>query len=138
MKSIEALARVDVLCVDKTGTITEAGMEVAKIVPAKDAENTFLQSLLRDYASAVPDNNATMEAIRDYLERKGKDKDRDSDTDTDNDSNKDKTAEVQTFMAARRKALEVMPFTSATKYSGVVFEDGKYLLGAPEFVMGCL
>ena len=57
MKSIEALARVDVLCVDKTGTITEAGMEVAKIVPAKDAENTFLQSLLRDYASAVPDNN---------------------------------------------------------------------------------
>ena len=132
MKSIEALARVDVLCVDKTGTITEAGMEVAKIVPAKDAENTFLQSLLRDYASAVPDNNATMEAIRDYLERKGKDKDRDSDT----DSNKDKTAEVQTFMAARRKALEVMPFTSATKYSGVVFEDGKYLLGAPEFVMG--
>ena len=76
MKSIEALARVDVLCVDKTGTITEAGMEVAKIVPAKDAENTFLQSLLRDYASAVPDNNATMEAIRDYLERKGKDKDR--------------------------------------------------------------
>ena len=109
-------------------------MEVAKIVPAKDAENTFLQSLLRDYASAVPDNNATMEAIRDYLERKGKDKDRDSDT--DNDSNKDKTAEVQTFMAARRKALEVMPFTSATKYSGVVFEDGKYLLGAPEFVMG--
>lgn len=80
MKSIEALARVDVLCVDKTGTITEAGMEVAKIVPAKDAENTFLQSLLRDYASAVPDNNATMEAIRDYLERKGKDKDRDSDT----------------------------------------------------------
>ena len=136
MKSIEALARVDVLCVDKTGTITEAGMEVAKIVPAKDAENTFLQSLLRDYASAVPDNNATMEAIRDYLERKGKDKDRDSDTDTDNDSNKDKTAEVQTFMAARRKALEVMPFTSATKYSGVVFEDGKYLLGAPEFVMG--
>ena len=47
MKSIEALARVDVLCVDKTGTITEAGMEVAKIVPAKDAENTFLQSLLR-------------------------------------------------------------------------------------------
>lgn len=138
MKSIEALARVDVLCVDKTGTITEAGMEVAKIVPAKDAENTFLQSLLRDYASAVPDNNATMEAIRDYLERKGKDKDRDSDSDTDNDndSNKDKTAEVQTFMADRRKALEVMPFTSATKYSGVVFEDGKYLLGAPEFVMG--
>ena len=39
-------------------------------------------------------------------------------------------------MAARRKALEVMPFTSTTKYSGVVFEDGKYLLGAPEFVMG--
>ena len=73
-----------------------------------------------------------MEAIRDHLERKGKDKDRDSDT----DSNKDKTAEVQTFMAARRKALEVMPFTSATKYSGVVFEDGKYLLGAAEFVMG--
>ena len=65
---------------------------------------------------------------------KRQDKDRDSDT--DNDSNKDKTAEVQTFMAARRKALEVMPFTSATKYSGVVFEDGKYLLGAPEFVMG--
>jgi cation-transporting ATPase E len=152
MKSIEALARVDVLCVDKTGTITEAGMEVAKIVPAKDVENAFLQSLLRDYASAVPDNNATMEAIRDYLKRKGKDKNGDGDTDNDsildrninidgvgnisNDSNKDKTAVAQSFMAARRKALEVMPFTSATKYSGVVFEDGKYLLGALEFVMG--
>lgn len=138
MKSIEALARVDVLCVDKTGTITEAGMEVAKIVPAKDAENTFLQSLLRDYASAVPDNNATMEAIRDYLERKGKDKDidKDKDTDIDRNGNIDETPETQNFVTARRKALEVMPFTSATKYSGVVFEDGKYLLGAPEFVMG--
>ena len=140
MKSIEALARVDVLCVDKTGTITEAGMEVAQIVPAKDAENVFLQSLLRDYASAVPDNNATMEAIRDYLKRKDKDKDRDSDIarngDIARDSDNDKTAEVQTFVTAPRKALEVMPFTSATKYSGVVFEDGKYLLGAPEFVMG--
>lgn len=134
MKSIEALARVDVLCVDKTGTITEAGMEVAQIVPAKDAENTFLQSLLRDYASAVPDNNATMEAIRDYLERKGKDKD--IDKDIDRDGNIEETPEIQNFAAARRKALEVMPFTSATKYSGVVFEDGKYLLGAPEFVMG--
>lgn len=151
MKSIEALARVDVLCVDKTGTITEAGMEVAQIIPAKgilsgteeeteegdteeeteekiekrpeekteeniSGKTAQILSLLSDYADAVPDNNATMEAIRDYLK-----------------DMQENTAVLAS--GTKRRAMEVMPFTSATKYSAVAFEEGNYLLGAPEFVM---
>ncbi len=115
MKSIEALARVDVLCVDKTGTITEPGMQVEEVLPWGEGENPQrmheLNLLLADYAAAVPDNNATMEAIREY------------------------TAEFGAS-AACRAPLSTLPFSSARKYSAVLFPDGEYVLGAPEFVLG--
>ena len=68
MKSIETLARVDVLCVDKTGTITEPGMQVTELVISGrcgDAEmdKRAFAHLLADYSAVIEDNNATMEAI---------------------------------------------------------------------------
>lgn len=115
MKSIEALARVDVLCVDKTGTITEPGMEVLEILPSKINSQMIktkeeLELLLTDYAMSIPDDNATMHAIREYV------------ASFNNNSKK-------------RDTIEVIPFSSTTKYSGVSFSDGSFLLGAPEFVM---
>lgn len=115
MKSIEALARVDVLCVDKTGTITEPGMEVLEILPSKVNSQMIktkeeLELLLTDYSMYIPDDNATMHAIREYV------------ASFNNNSNK-------------RETIEVIPFSSTTKYSGVSFSDGSFLLGAPEFVM---
>jgi len=115
MKSIEALARVDVLCVDKTGTITEPGMEVLEIIPSKVNSQVIktkeeLELLLADYAISIPDDNATMHAIREYVAA------------FDTNSKK-------------RETMEVIPFSSTTKYSGISFSDGSFLLGAPEFIM---
>ncbi len=115
MKSIEALARVDVLCVDKTGTITEPGMEVLEVLPSKVNSQMIktkeeLDLLLTDYAMSIPDDNATMQAIREYV------------------------AAFNTN-SKKRETIEVIPFSSTTKYSGISFSDGSFLLGAPEFVM---
>lgn len=115
MKSIETLARVDVLCVDKTGTITEPGMQVTELVISgrcsddKMNVDTFGR-LLADYSAVIADNNATMEAIRDYIKENKIDK-------------------------SGRTVVATEPFTSANKYSKVSFLEGDYMLGAPEFVM---
>ena len=109
MKSIETLARVNVLCVDKTGTITENSMSVKKLVPTQlyDKETTpELEKLVGDFVKAMGSDNSTMEALKEYF--------------------KDGTGAV---------AVRTIPFTSATKYSGVVFEEKSYVLGAPEFVL---
>ena len=106
MKSIETLARVDVLCVDKTGTITEPEMKLTDII---DKGTTGSMEILKRYVSALPDNNITMEAIRDYLEVK-----------------QGNTGGI----------LESMPFSSKYKYSGARFESGTYLMGAPDIILG--
>lgn len=115
MKSIETLARVDVLCVDKTGTITEPGMQVTELVISArcgDAEmdKRAFAHLLADYSSVIEDNNATMEAIRAYVDKNEIEK-------------------------GSRTLLKTQPFTSANKYSKVSFVEGDYMLGAPEFIM---
>ena len=145
MKSIEALARVDVLCVDKTGTITEPGMEVAEVLPRGSGEDLSetergngkctgaesglqeLNLLLADYAAAIEDSNATMEAIRKYAAACIGQKLSGGDT-VDTES-----AEAP---EPARKPLSTLPFSSSRKYSAVRFPEGDYVLGAPEFVMG--
>ena len=122
MKSIETLARVDVLCVDKTGTITEPDMKLKEIFLCKnsgtDGTQTALtldelKSLILDYANASVDNNATMLALKAYA----------ADDLTNNTS------------ALHRTAVSQQAFSSSLKYGSVTFSDGTYLLGAPEFIM---
>lgn len=122
MKSIETLARVDVLCVDKTGTITEPDMKLKEIFLCKNsgADGTQtaltldeLKSLILDYANASVDNNATILALKAYA----------AEALTNNTS------------ALHRTAVSQQAFSSSLKYGSVTFSDGTYLLGAPEFIM---
>lgn len=105
----EALARVDVLCLDKTGTITEGCMEVTGIVPkAADADETM--RLMKRLTANIGDNNPTSQAIAAYTEK----------TECD------------------LEAEEIIPFSSARKWSGANFNDGALVMGAAEFVFGKL
>ncbi len=109
MKSIESLARVDVVCVDKTGTITDNAMLVADAVPVRQMNRAQMEragDLVSRYLGALDDSNATSEAMIDYFgEMKSGD------------------------------ALETLPFSSRYKYSAVRFREGVFVLGAPEIVL---
>ena len=150
MKCIETLARVDVLCVDKTGTITDNTMSVKKMLPLRkisdmvqtapgavagsDAgvasdgaqleaaekeveafaleaafsveEAAEMELAVGDFAAAMATDNITMKAIKDYFRKR-----------------------------SGKRPEKVYSFSSATKYSGAVFEDANYVLGAPEFIL---
>lgn len=109
MKCIETLARVNVLCVDKTGTITENTMEVQDVIPTKEYEEGKLRplsELLGDFTAAQSSDNITMEAMKRYFK-----------------------------IASGKKAVAKTGFSSASKYSSVTFEEASYVLGAPEFVL---
>lgn len=109
MKCIETLARVNVLCVDKTGTITENTMKVHQVVPATgyvDDGTYTLNQKISNFVSAMEGDNSTMEAMKDYFT--------------------DYTDRVPERMTS---------FSSVTKYSSVTFSDQAYVLGAPEFVL---
>ncbi len=107
MKSIETLARVDTLCVDKTGTITDGTMKVVDVYHVnKKIEAEKLTNLIGDFAAAQNNDNITMEAIKKYF--------------IDNTG---------------RKARSVAGFSSKYKYSGVEFEDISLVLGAPDILL---
>ncbi len=106
MKSIESLARVDVLCVDKTGTITKPEMTVTEIVSCDDSMN----EVFADYVMSSIDNNATAVALKKYL----------------NDNN---------VVNGKRTASKVYPFNSTVKYGAMAFNGDYYVLGAPEFII---
>jgi len=106
---VEMLARVDVLCVDKTGTITETHMEVkgTALLCADRYNSEDIDILLADYIASSPDDNETMAAMREYFKA-----------------------------SSKRRANKALPFTSANKYGGVSFyNDESYLLGAPEKIL---
>ena len=107
MKSVETLARVNVLCVDKTGTITEPKMAVEKAVVSKASKMSEdqLHQLIADFAKNMPADNETMKAIHDY------------------------------FKNGVKQASAIVPFTSVNKYSGVVFNNETIIIGAPEMVL---
>ena len=108
MNCIESLARVDVLCVDKTGTITEPVMELEQVIPLTDDPPEYLEAILTAlYGSEEPEND-TARAISEMFH---------------GESNWNCTKRI--------------PFTSQAKWSGGVFEEhGAFLAGAPEFIMG--
>lgn len=102
---IETLARVDVLCLDKTGTITEGKMSVDKIIPANNYTEKDVQEILEILGTYSEDKNSTIEAIRAKFK-----------------TNKKLTVK------------ESMPFKSSNKWSGISLEDATYILGAPEVI----
>lgn len=110
MKCIETLARVDVLCVDKTGTITENKMNVENVItlPPYEEDKTLpaIDELLSDFVSAQAADNITMEAMKEFFVSPG-----------------------------GRQPVSVTGFSSAYKYSSVSFEDHSYVIGAPEFLL---
>lgn len=111
MRSTETLARIDVLCVDKTGTITDNNMQVVELFDQTGTtvkeNNVPASDLLARYVATVPDANATMEAVRAWVPQ-----------------------------AAALDASTVMPFSSKNKYSQVDLTDRSVLrFGAPEFVL---
>jgi len=106
---VETLARVNVLCVDKTGTITEPNMAVKEVIPMNERKfnASAVDQIIADYAGNLPAENETMIAIQSYIQT-----------------------------PTRRHAISAMPFSSAVKYGGVSFSSNEsYLLGAPERIL---
>ena len=110
MGCIETLARVDVLCVDKTGTVTENKMAVEDVIPLcpDRFEEEDIRLIMADYVAAMRADNDTMAALRKHFTGK-----------------------------VTHQAIKAVPFTSAKKFGGVSFhEDETYLLGAPDVLLG--
>ena len=110
MNAIETLARVDVLCVDKTGTVTSPQMQVREVVPLdpESCSETDITDILGAFYRVLDPDNDTAKAIADKFPRGPGWPDRGA-----------------------------VPFTSATKWSAVNFLDrGAYVVGAPEYILG--
>lgn len=105
---VETLARVDVLCLDKTGTITEGSMEVNGVEPREGLSEEEFKAVLKDTVAATGDENATALALRNYLDG----------------------------VPSSRTAENAVPFSSARKWSGARFDGVSYALGAVEFTLG--
>lgn len=107
MRCIETLARVDVLCVDKTGTITENEMKVSFFEGVdEEVSDDIVKKLIGDLASAQSADNITMAALQAFF--------------TDNTG---------------RQPVSVCGFSSRYKYCGASYKDGNFVIGAPEFVL---
>ncbi len=104
---IETLARVDVLCLDKTGTITEGTMDCTDAIPLDETFEANVPKALGSLVAALEDRNATFTAIA-----------------------------AKFSDPAPWRAEKTAPFSSRTKWSGATFAgQGTYILGAAEFVM---
>lgn len=104
---VETLARVDVLCLDKTGTITDGTMRVCDCVEVSNHTDYTIREIVGSMMSSFKETNPTSEALIKYFE----------------------TNTVLT-------PLEVIPFSSKRKYSAVTFEEeGTFIIGAPDFVI---
>jgi cation-transporting P-type ATPase E len=103
LNAVESLASVDVVCLDKTGTLTEGGLRLAKLVPAAGTLEHGVRSQLASFAAASPSRNATLEAI---------------------------ATDLRTVAA---EPDEVVPFSSRWRWSGLTLEGRSLLLGDPSY-----
>ncbi|GLX18906.1 cation-translocating P-type ATPase [Streptomyces lavendulae] len=111
LPAIEGLARVDVVCLDKTGTLTEGGMDVTELRPLGGAEAAYVKKVLGALGESDPRPNASLQAIIDAYPD-----------------------------SAEWRCTESLPFSSARKYSGASFSEGDgenntWLLGAPDVLL---
>lgn len=103
--SLENLSRVDVICLDKTGTLTDGTMTVCDVKPILPIEE--VKRHIQQLMAASEERNATAEALYQYF-----------------------------GIAEHPYFREAIPFSSANKYSGLVYQDNKKLLmGAPEYLL---
>ncbi|NEC22164.1 HAD-IC family P-type ATPase [Streptomyces parvus] len=113
LPAIEGLARVDVVCLDKTGTLTEGGMDVTEVRPLNGSDEAYVKEVLRTFGASDPRPNASLQAI------------------------------IDAYPAGEEAAWTVtdaMPFSSARKYSGAAFTEAggtasAWLLGAPDVLL---
>lgn len=108
MGSIETLARVNMLCVDKTGTITEPNMKVTKIVPLFNNSQNNMYEIINEIVFNMQADNATSKALKEHFNK-----------------------------SSRWKINQFYPFLSSTKWTAADFKNyGTYVMGAPEFILG--
>ncbi|MFD7981405.1 HAD-IC family P-type ATPase [Streptomyces sp. NPDC059071] len=111
LPAIEGLARVDVVCLDKTGTLTEGGMDVTELRTLNGADQEYVRKVLGALGESDPRPNASLQAIIDAYPD-----------------------------AEDWRCTEALPFSSARKYSGAAFSEGDgenstWLLGAPDVLL---
>lgn len=109
LKSTETLARVDMLCVDKTGTITESKMQMSEIMKLKeDMSEEEVKNRLGEFVGNMAADNETMKALKEYFNGKS---------------------------AEHRQAVKIEAFSSKNKYSSVTYGENEiYYLGAPDIL----
>ncbi|WP_328340240.1 HAD-IC family P-type ATPase [Streptomyces violaceus] len=111
LPAIEGLARVDTVCLDKTGTLTEGGMDVTELRPLQDADESYVRQVLGALGESDPRPNASLKAIIDAYPD-----------------------------GEQWRCTQALPFSSARKYSGAAFaetdgETSTWLLGAPDVLL---
>ncbi|MFF4750652.1 cation-translocating P-type ATPase [Streptomyces sp. NPDC002514] len=111
LPAIEGLARIDTVCLDKTGTLTEGGMDVTELRPLDGSDETYVRKVLGALGESDPRPNASLQAIIDAY--------------PDSED---------------WRCVESLPFSSARKYSGATFSEGggessTWLLGAPDVLL---
>jgi cation-transporting ATPase E len=111
LPAIEGLARIDTVCLDKTGTLTEGGMDVTELRPLQGADETYVRRVLGALGESDPRPNASLQAI------------------------------ISAYPDSEEwRCVESLPFSSARKYSGASFSEGNgessaWLLGAPDVLL---
>ncbi|MEW2305790.1 cation-translocating P-type ATPase [Streptomyces sp. NPDC006655] len=112
LPAIEGLARIDTVCLDKTGTLTEGGMDVTELRALNGVDESYIRTVLGSLGESDPRPNASLQAIIDACPD-----------------------------SEEWRCVESLPFSSARKYSGATFSEGDgetstWLLGAPDVLLG--
>lgn len=108
INSVESTSHVDVLCLDKTGTLTTNKLVLETLLPLGSAPLARTQNLLGDFCASAGAGNRTTEAI------------------------------AAASPGVARAVQEEVPFSSERKWSAIAFDDGVYFLGAPEILQPAL